>query len=191
MDQLSCIIVEDEVLARTSLERLCKKSDYLDLKSSFENGEDVGEYLKTHAVDLILLDIELPGISGIDLLEQLAFLPQIIFTTSNKEYAYEAYEYEITDFLKKPVTQNRFAKAIDKAVQIYQHQHEVSVASAQNEIYVKVDKKFVRLALEEIQYFENVGDYVRIVADSGSFTCNRVHIHATDQICCLENTILV
>ncbi|MBT8232249.1 MAG: response regulator transcription factor [Saprospiraceae bacterium] len=160
---LNCIIVEDELMARKSLEMLCDKSDDIKLVGSFENAESVQKEIGKLNVDLILLDVEMPGMSGIELLDSLSVLPQIIFTTSNTEYAYEAFEYDVTDFIKKPITLLRFRKAIDKALERKEKLEAIFAASSNNEIYIKSSGRFIRIPFDEILYFENVGDYVKVI----------------------------
>jgi len=99
--KLRCIIVEDEVMARKSLQRLCEQHESLDLVSVFENAEDALVFLSTEKVDVIWLDVEMPGLSGFDLLENLTAIPQVIMTTTKTEYAFDAYQYQVTDYLKK------------------------------------------------------------------------------------------
>jgi len=167
-DQLNCIIVEDELMARKSLGTLCSKVDKLQLAESFVSADEALNYLEQNEVDLIFLDIEMPGLSGIEMLDQMAFIPQVIFTTGNKEYAYDAYEYEVTDFLKKPITQPRFLKAIDRAMARKQQLDIVAHTSAQHEIYIRADGKFIRVAYKDILYLENVGDYVKVLTKQGN-----------------------
>ena len=167
-DALSCIIIEDEIMARRSLSALCEKTEKLDLVDSFENANDALEFLKTKAVELIFLDIEMPELSGIEFLDKLAVPPQIIFTTGNKEYAFEAFEYDVTDFLIKPITQTRFFVGVDKAIQRQQQLNAISTASAQHEIYIKSDGKLIRLPYQSILFFENMGDYIKVITEGGS-----------------------
>lgn len=170
MSNLNCIIVEDEIMARISLEKMCKKSENLEVVASFENAEGVQEILKDKTIDLIFLDIEMPGMSGLELLDKLSYIPQVIFTTSKKEYAFDAYEYDVTDFLKKPVTQARFLQAVEKAVQRSYQLNAVAKASAKYEIYIKVDGALIRLDLKEILFFENFGDYVKVITTEKEYT---------------------
>ena len=166
---IETIIVEDEIMARKSLEKLCEKIDSIQLVKSFSNAEDALSFLKENQIELILLDIEMPGMTGIELLDQIPYLPQVKFTTSNKEYAYEAFEYEVTDFLKKPVTSQRFDKAIKKVVHVKDHRNAVALSSAANELYIKSDGKYIRLAYDDIYYFENVGDYIKVLTSHGNY----------------------
>lgn len=165
-DILTCVIVEDEVMAMKSLKHLCEKTDVLNLVGTFSTGEEAQSFLEDTSVDLIFLDIEMPGMSGIDLLDRLTYLPQIIFTTSNQDYAYEAFEYDVTDFLKKPILPGRLIRSIEKAVERNRRLNNIALASSSSELYVKSDKKYIRVPYEDIHYFENAGDYVKIITDT-------------------------
>ena len=167
-EKLKCIIVEDEIMARKSLTNLCKKSDRLQLINVYEDAEGVLESNITDDLDLIFLDIEMPGKSGIELLEELSVIPQVIFTTGNKEYAYEAYEYDVTDFLKKPITQARFLKGVEKAILRQDQLDAIATASARNEVYIRTEGRHVRVSYDSILYFENVGDYVKVITENGN-----------------------
>jgi len=116
---LNCMIIDDEIMARKSLVRYCEKNENLNIIQVCENAKEALEFLSQESVDLIFLDIEMPDISGIDFLQQAVALPQIIFTTSKTDYAFEGYEYSITDYLKKPISSQRFQQAVEKAVEIH------------------------------------------------------------------------
>jgi len=165
---LTCIIVEDEMMARRSLETLCRKNPHLNLLGAYDTGAAAIDAFTDKSVDLILLDIELPDMSGLDVLGALPLLPQVVFTTGSKEYAYDAFEYDVTDFLAKPIAQPRFVKAIEKVVSRHLQLNSIAKTSAAAECYVKVDKTYIRLPYSEILYFENIGDYVKVVTTSGS-----------------------
>ncbi len=167
-ERLKCLIVEDEIMARKSLAKLCEKIDRLELVDSFDNGKEALQAIENDNIDLIFLDIEMPEMSGIDLLEQLTVSPQIIFTTGNKDYAYEAFEYDVTDFLKKPITQIRFAKAVEKAIHRQEQLDAIATASSKHEIYIKSEGRYIRVAYNDILYFENVGDYVKVLTETGN-----------------------
>lgn len=165
---IKCIIVDDEIMARKSLEILCEKSEHLEVIGAFENAEDALENFSSLEIDLVYLDVEMPGMSGIELLDKLPYLPQIIFTTSNKEYAYDAFEYDITDFLKKPISPSRFQKSVLKAVDQKQRLEAISNSSNNKEVYIKSSGRFIRLPYEDILYFENFGDYVKVITHKTS-----------------------
>lgn len=167
---INTLIVEDELMARKSLERLCGKYPQINLVGACENAEaGLATMTQDASIELVLLDIEMPGMSGLELLEQIPYLPQVIFTTGNKEYAYEAYEYDITDFLKKPVSADRFARAMQKVMAIKEKRNAIASSSAAHELYIKADGKYVRLDYEDILYFENVGDYIKAATTHGNY----------------------
>ena len=167
-----CIIVEDEVMARKSLQRLCEQHGSLELLAVFENAEDALAFLSTEEVDLIWLDVEMPGLSGFDLLENLTSMPQVVMTTTKTEYAFDAYQYQVTDYLQKPVTQPRFKIAVEKVLDL--NNRKTAVSTERQEIYIKTDGRYIRLPYTEILYVENVGDYVKI------FTKTQAHVvHTT------------
>lgn len=162
---LNSIIIDDELLARKAINMLCEKSQHINLLQSFEDGKIALDYLKETQVDLIFLDIEMPNLTGIELLDQLTNIPQVIFTTSNKEYAYEAFEYDVTDFLKKPLESLRFDKAVEKAVEREEQIKASALSSSRTEIYIRTDGKHIRIPYNEILYFENAGDYIKIITE--------------------------
>ena len=166
---IKTIIVEDEIMAQKSLEKLCSKFPTLSLEGTYDNAADALEKINEANIELIFLDIEMPGMTGIELLERLPYLPQVVFTTGNKEYAYIAFEYDITDFLKKPISFERFEKSVNKVIKTKERRNEVALTSSQHEIYIKSDGKLVRLDYKDIHYFENVGDYVKAVTSHGNY----------------------
>ncbi|MEO8404121.1 MAG: response regulator [Chitinophagaceae bacterium] len=111
---ISCIIVEDLIVAADYLKKCCEKSGEIEVKAHFTNVKEAVSFLNENTVDLIFLDVEMPGDDGFTLLDQLVYSPKVILTTSKTEYAYNAFEYHVTDFLKKPYTYQRFQEAINK-----------------------------------------------------------------------------
>jgi len=166
---MKTIIVDDELMARTSLEMFCSKEPILNLEGVFENAQDALEYTQSHEVDLLFLDIEMPNMSGLELLDVLPYLPQIVFTTGNKSYAYEALEFDVTDFLTKPITASRFGKSVEKALARYEQGNAIAQSSAANEIFIRSDRKIIRVPYEDILYFEYIGDYVKAITTEGDF----------------------
>ncbi|MFN8357537.1 MAG: LytTR family DNA-binding domain-containing protein [Spirosomataceae bacterium] len=165
--KLKCIIVEDEVMARKSLQRLCEQHDGLQLLAVFENAEDALIFLANEEVDLIWLDVEMPGLSGFGLLENLTSMPQVIMTTTKTEYAFDAYQYQVTDYLQKPITLPRFKVAVEKVIEL--NAQKTTVAPERQEIYVKIDGRYIRLPYDDILYVENVGDYVKFFTAKNSY----------------------
>lgn len=158
---LKCVIVEDLQVAADYLTRCCEKSGQVEVQAHFPNVQDALVYLNQHSVDLLFLDVEMPGATGFDLLDQLAYFPKVVLTTSKPEYAYDAFEYNVTDFLKKPFTYQRFLESLQKLTSATT---ENSIANtATDHIFIKSDGKLVRLNNDDILYIESMGDYVKFV----------------------------
>lgn len=175
---MKCIIVDDDQMSRVSLELLCKKIEDIEVQAIFSNGIDALNWLRDNETDLIFLDIEMPDLSGMDLVKSVESLPQIVFTTSHTEYALEAFEYKITDFLPKPIQFPRLLKAIERVEEINGNVKRES----QNEIFIRVDGRFVRLDLSQILYIESLGDYVTFVTDSKKYIVHSTLKNIDDKI---------
>ena len=162
---MNCIIVDDDIMARTSLEDLCSKIEELNVVKSFESGLEAMKFLKTNSLDLVFLDIDMPDFSGMDLVKSVDNLPQIVFTTGHTQYALEAFEYHVTDFIPKPVEFPRLLKAVERAQEL---QTNIDTGKdLQNDIYVRVDGRYIRLDFEDILFIESLGDYVTFNTVSG------------------------
>ena len=157
---ISCVIVEDLVVAAEYLKKCCEKNGELEVKAHFTNVKEAAEFLNNNTVDLIFLDVEMPEEDGFKLLDQLAYSPKVILTTSKTEYAYNAFEYHVTDFLKKPFTYQRVQEAIGKITSTDDSRRK---EASDDHIYIKTDGKLVRLNNTDILYIESMGDYVKFV----------------------------
>jgi DNA-binding LytR/AlgR family response regulator len=165
--------VEDLQVAANYLIKCCEKSKLADVKGHFTNVPDALSFVNENTVDLIFLDVEMPGPNGFELIDQIPFLPKIILTTSKKEYAYDAFEYKVTDFLKKPFTYERFLEAMQKAQASLIAEGVDTEAS--DHIYIKSEGKLIRLSNDSILYIESMGDYVKFVtADKKYITHNTI-----------------
>lgn len=171
--QLKVIIVEDEPLSRGFIERYCEKLGDLEIAGSFEDAESALEYLHKNEIDIIFLDVEMPGISGFQLLDQMMYMPKVILTTSKTDYAFDAFQYGVADYLKKPITFNRFQEALGKIKNSLnkesQPQANLTPDSNLKEIYIKSDGKLTRLSFQEILYIESVGDYVKYITATKNY----------------------
>lgn len=165
---MKCIIVDDDSMARKALEKCVVETSYLELVGICASAFEAIDLIKAQPVDLIFLDIEMPVLSGIDFIKTFKDIPQIILVTSKKEYAVEAYENDVTDYIVKPFKYARFLQAVEKAQRIHE-----SFDKQQGEpdfIFFKVDSKMVRVNLKDIQYIEALGDYVLIYTTTGRHT---------------------
>jgi DNA-binding LytR/AlgR family response regulator len=160
-NKLTCVIVEDDLVFQTVIEGFIKKIDFLELKGVFNNAISAGNFLSSNDVDIILLDIEMPEMSGLELLESLESSPQVIITSGHKDYAIEAFSFNVTDFLLKPIdSYPRFIKAINRAKKNIEGNEKVDKNSGT--LFIKVDSRLVRIFLNDIYYIEAYGDYVRV-----------------------------
>lgn len=150
---LRCIIVDDEPNARRGMAQLISLTPSLSLQASLASAEEAKEWLTRNSTDLIFLDIEMPGLSGLDFAATLQGQTRVIFTTAYSEYAAQSYDVEAVDYLLKPVTSARFAKAVNRAL---------SVVSPPEYIMVRTDRQNLRLNTSHIIYIEGMKDYVRI-----------------------------
>jgi DNA-binding LytR/AlgR family response regulator len=166
--KLSCIIVDDEPLSRGFLRHFCEKSDKIVVKEQFANASDALGYLKHNNIELLFLDVEMPGINGFQMLDHLSTIPKVIMTTSKTDYAYTAFEYNVIDFLKKPVTYKRFLDAVDKVEKACKNDSS-SAADINNNLFIKSNGSHVRLGYDEILYIEGMGDYVKYVTQDKKY----------------------
>ena len=166
---MNVIIVDDEPLALEVLETYVQQIPELQLVAKCNNALEANEALRNHEVDLMFLDIQMPQITGIEFLKSLDRPPMAIFTTAYADYAVEGFELSAVDYLMKPISLDRFMKAVNKAREQYDRTHEP--ASSQEDgsefIFVKSDKKLVKLFYKDIIYIEGLKDYVIIRHESG------------------------
>ncbi len=169
MKVISCLIVDDEPLAVQLLENHIEQMPMLHLEGSCSNAMEALQFIESHSVDLILLDIQMPMLSGVDFLKSIKNPPKVIFTTAFREYALTGYELDIVDYLLKPITFDRFFKAINKYIKLTDNQLNKNINSAlENEtdsksyIFVNVNKKYVKILFEDICYVESLKDYIKI-----------------------------
>ncbi|WP_348797608.1 LytR/AlgR family response regulator transcription factor [Flavobacterium adhaerens] len=171
--RINCIIIEDELPASILLEMHIEKFDFLNLKGKFMSTNNAQNLLKTQKIDLIFLDINLPGKSGIEFAKSLPKDIGIIFTTANSEHAVEGFELEAADYLLKPISLERFSKAIHKYCKIQKNNQQFEqLTQAETEqpfIFVKCERKTLKLYLNEIDYFESQGNYLLIYTEDDCF----------------------
>ncbi|HQW82870.1 MAG TPA: LytTR family DNA-binding domain-containing protein [Ferruginibacter sp.] len=158
-----CLIVDDNKIARTTMKHLASQVKDIEVAGECATAMDAYNFLQEQPVDILLLDIEMPGISGLELTKNLGNKrPVIIFTTSKKEYAAEAFELNVADYIVKPVTPARFIQAIDKAREILQSKTEEVKMNVDEFIFIRDSNIVRRLKLDDILYAEAMGDYVKL-----------------------------
>ncbi len=161
---MNCIIVDDEPLAREAIELLVKEIPYLNLTGTFNNATSAARFMEAETVDLIFLDIQMPGITGMEFAKTISRRTLIIFTTAYSEYALDSYEVDAIDYLIKPVDPQRFRKATDKAFSynslLLQEEKENIEPAADDYFFVKSDRKYYKVNFEDILFVEGLKDYV-------------------------------
>jgi DNA-binding LytR/AlgR family response regulator len=159
--KLNCLVVDDEQLARELLAEYISKVPFLDLKGSVKNPVEVTEILEQESIDLLFLDIQMPDITGIELLKTLTHKPVVIFTTAYSEYAIEGYELDVLDYLVKPFSFERFLKAVNKAAEMVKLKRRTEKAQSEpGYISINADHKIYRVRMDEILYIEGLREYV-------------------------------
>lgn len=188
MNKLICIVIDDEPLGRVVIETFVKEIPYLELSASFEDPVEALAYLHNNAVDIVFSDIQMPKISGMELLRSLVYPPVVIFITAHRDFALDGFEAGVTDYLVKPVRFDRFLKAVNRAKdkvtssQIATLQQQIHT----DRIFIKSEGKLVKILFNEILYIEAQGDYLKIIILSGSFT-TQVTLKAMEEILNLPN----
>ena len=158
---IKLIIVDDETIAREILETYISKVSYLDLCGSFSNGIDAISYIDKHNVDLVLLDIHMPDLDGFSVKEILSKHLKVIFTTAHRTYALKGFEVNALDYLLKPISFERFLKAIQKYTELNTSQPQV-ISKVPKHIFIRSDRKMLKVNLNEICYIESFSDYLKI-----------------------------
>ncbi len=171
---MKCIIVDDEPLAVDIITSFVEKVPHLELCASTNNALEAIELIAKHNADLIFLDIQMPNLSGIELVKTLNNPPLIIFTTAYSNYALDGFELNAVDYLLKPIPFDRFIKAVNKAMELFRLRAATSNQIVQKEtkpepdfIMVKADYSMVRVGLDQILYIEGLKDYLKIVLANG------------------------
>lgn len=170
---MRCLIVDDDKMSRLSLEKFCQKIEGLTIAGTCADGLEALEFLAKNKIDLLFLDVEMPGLTGVELLKSSKQLPLIIFISSKKEYAAEAFEFTelVVDYIPKPATLPRLLKAMER---VKEKVHENNADLVKDYIFVRSDGRFVRINLTDLLYVENVGDYVLFKTETAKHL-----VHAT------------
>ena len=161
--KLQCVIVDDEPLAITIIEGYLKKIPYVEIIGKFDNAIPVYEFLEENVVDLLFLDIEMPNITGIDFLKSLSSPPSVIFTTANKNYAIEGFDLNVVDYILKPITFERLFKSVNRVYENINQGKTTKKPDSNEFLYLKENKKMVKVYFKNILYFESIKDYVKVV----------------------------
>ncbi|WP_422858835.1 LytR/AlgR family response regulator transcription factor [Flagellimonas sp. S174] len=159
------IIVDDEASARAIVKELCKTIPEMEVRAEFPNAVEALKFLKDNQVDLIFLDIHMPKLTGIDFIETLQNPPKIVLTTSDKDFAIEAYEYPfIVDYLVKPISPERFQKCAVKLNSAFNGgaSNLLKEEDVEDDLYINIDRRLIKLKFSDILLIEAKGDYIEI-----------------------------
>jgi len=164
MGQIKCLIIDDEPLAQNVIENYLESFSFMRLIAKCDNALIALEWIKKQKIDLIFLDVSMPFLSGIDFIRTLRNPPAIILTTAHKEFAVESYELNVLDYLLKPISFERFLKAINKLNIDTSEIIKPGIIDIKNDsfIYVKSEKKNVKILLKDILFIESLKDYIKI-----------------------------
>jgi len=157
---LKCIAIDDEPLALALIKEYVSKTSSLELVHTFEDAIAGGEFLRRHPVDLLFIDINMPDVSGLDLVRSLKERPMIIFTTAHKKYAIEGFELDAIDYLLKPINFERFSKAVKKAVEYNEYKRSKQVV--EESLFVYSEYRMLKIPIKDIEYIESLEDYIKI-----------------------------
>ena len=165
--KIKCMIVDDEPLAIQLLTAHLKQIDQLELVATAINPIEAISLIKAHDIDLLFLDIQMPVLTGIELVKALQNRPDVIFTTAYRDYAVESYELDVVDYLMKPITFVRFVQSVNKyldktAESISPTNKSIAQHDSVESIYVNVNRRYVKVIFDEIKYIESVKDYIHI-----------------------------
>lgn len=170
---MNCIIIDDDATARLIIRQLCLKNKKITVLEEFSSAIDAIKYLNTASVDVVFLDIHMPTFSGFDFIKTIKDSPKIILTTSDKNFALEAFEYEsVVDYLLKPITLSRFEKAIKKLNStsiINSKKTKTNIPENVDYLYVNVERRLVKINIKDIYLIEAKGDYINIKTESKNF----------------------
>jgi len=183
--KITSIIVEDIQIAADFLKKFCEKSGLVEVKGHFLNVTDALEYLDKDRVDLIFLDVEMPGATGFDLMDRLTYSPKIVLTTTKTEYAFDAFQYNVSDYLKKPFSYKRFLESIQKisaaeaasaapataptVAAAPANTPVTDITAEQGALFIKAEGKLVKLNPEDIVFIESMRDYVKFVTPAHKY----------------------
>jgi two-component system, LytTR family, response regulator len=170
--KINCIAIDDELPALNQMQDYISKIPYLNLVGSFNNGLDALNFLKENTVDLLFLDVQMDDLNGIQLLQVLNNKPKVILTTAYDQYALKAFDLEVSDYLLKPISFERFVKAVEKIYRELDGKTQESVENSEstesrNYFFVKTEFKMVRIDFDEIIYIEGLKEYLIIKTISG------------------------
>jgi len=170
---IRALIIDDEPMARELLETHCKMAGFIDVVASCKSAIDAFQILHEENVDVMFLDIQMPGITGLNFLRSLKSPPKVIFTTAYNTHAVEAFELEALDYLLKPITYERFLKSVARISETPAAALSIPVIkkTAPSSIFLKINRRVVQVELNDILFIESLGDYVKVFTSTEVLIC--------------------
>jgi len=170
----SCVIIDDEPVAIEVIKSHLQHLDDIEIRATFTNPVEAAKYLRETVIDLIFLDIEMPVLSGFELLSTLPHPPKVIITTAHRDYAPEAFNMEVLDYLLKPISLDRLLKAVNKYHKLAsagKPHPDKSLNENEEQIIIKADKKFHKVFFHDILYIESMDDFIRVHTANQRLDC--------------------
>lgn len=158
--KIKCVITDDEPIARKGLKGYIEKVDFLTLVGECENAIQLNSMIRENKIDLLFLDIEMPYLSGLDFLSGLNNPPKVILTTAYEKYALKGYEFNVSDYLLKPISFDRFLKSVNRIHDLFKEND--NTTDSKDYIFVRSDKQFRKIVIDEILFAEGMENYVVI-----------------------------
>lgn len=179
---MNCIIVDDDDVTRMEVERLVKRTPFLKLIKSCTGAIEAYNIISQHSIDLVFLDVMMPEMSGLDLMKSFyKERPHVILMTLNKDFALEAFDYDVIDFLMKPISEDRFLKAVSKVKRIFDNEHKNG--EPKSYIFAKVDSTLVKIDTKDILYVEAAGNYISVYTDKDRFVIYNTMKSIMEKLC--------
>lgn len=181
--KIKCIIIDDERLAIDVIENHLRNFDHIDIVGSFINPLKAYPALEQEKIDVIFLDINMPEMTGFTFIENLSYKPLIVFTTAYREYAVKSFELDVLDYLVKPIPFNRFLKTVNKIYQqVYLTNTGDSKLQQEPHIFLKVNKKLLKVNLNDILYIESLKDYIKVITTLGDYVVHKSLTAITEEL---------
>jgi len=158
---LRCVAIDDEPPALVLLREYISKFPLLQLVQTFDDAISGSEFVRNNPVDLLFIDINMPDITGLDIVRSLPNKPMVIFTTAHRKFAVEGFDLDAIDYLLKPISLERFTKAVNKALE-YQEYREKPASPGNANLFVYSEYRMIKISLDEIEYIESMEDYIKI-----------------------------
>jgi len=182
--RLKTIIIDDEPLAVSILEKYISEIKEIELMATFNNAVEAASFVQHHPLDLIFLDINMPVLDGLSFLKSLYIKPMVIMTTAHENHALESFELQAIDYLVKPIPFPRFLKSVQRVIQLKKPQESLDQSSSESKsIFVKIDKKKLqKIELDKIILIESLKDYIRIKTDLGKYIIHKTLSSFTEEL---------